>query len=81
MKRDEARLGKRFVMRVSGGQYAGFEEAAAREHLLVSAWARRVLVRAAAGRARRRAAAVGAVESVDGALVVPMQAGRGSRRA
>jgi hypothetical protein len=47
----------------------------------VSAWARRVLVRAAAAQGRRRAMAVGAVESVDGALVVPMSAGGGSRRA
>jgi hypothetical protein len=79
MKDDARRLGKRFVLRVSGGQYAGFEGAAAREHLLVSAWARRVLVRAAAAQ-RRRAVAAGEVESVDGALVVSTSAGRGSRR-
>ena len=50
------------VVRVSRGQYAGMEGAAAREHLLVS-WARRVLVRAASAQRRR---AVGAAESVDG---------------
>jgi hypothetical protein len=74
-------LRKVMVVRVSRGQYAGMEGAAAREHLLVSAWARRVLVRAAAAQGRRRAVAAGAVESVDGALVVPMSAGRGGRRA
>jgi hypothetical protein len=77
MKEDERRLRKVMVVRVSRGQYAGMEGAAAREHLLVSAWARRVLVRAAAAQRRR---AVGAAESVDGPVVVPMRAGRGSRR-
>jgi hypothetical protein len=81
MTQDERRLRKVMVVRVSRGQYAALEGAAAREHLLVSAWARRVLVRAAAARARRRAEAVGAAESVDGAVVVPMGAGRGGRRA
>ena len=80
MTQDERRLRKVMVVRVSRGQYAALE-GAAREHLLVSAWARRVLVRAAAARARRRAEAVGAAESVDGAVVVPMGAGRGGRRA
>jgi hypothetical protein len=63
------------VVRVSRGQYAGTEGAAARERLLVSAWARRVLVRAAATQRRR----AGPADSVDGALVVPMSAGRGGR--
>jgi hypothetical protein len=81
MTQDERRLRKVMVVRVSRGQYAALEGAAAREHLLVSAWARRVLVRAAAARARRRAEAVGPAESVDGAVVVPMGAGRGGRRA
>jgi hypothetical protein len=68
------------VVRVSRAQYAGLEgAAAAREHLLVSAWARRVLVRAAAAQGWR-AVATGEVESVDGALVVSTSAGRGSRR-
>jgi hypothetical protein len=77
MKDDARRLGKVMALRVSRAQYAGMEGAAAREHLLVSAWARRVLVRAAAAHGRR---AVGAAESVDGAVVVPMSAGRGGRR-
>lgn len=78
MTQDERRLRKVMVVRVSRGQYAALEGAAAREHLLVSAWARRVLVRAAAAQRRR---AVGAAESVDGAVVVPMSARRGGRRA
>ena len=65
--------GKVMEVRVSRGQYAGMEGAAAQEHLLVSAWAWRVLVRAASAQRRR---AVGAAESVDGAVVVPMSAGR-----
>ena len=56
MTQDERRLRKVMVVRVSRGQYAALEGAAAREQLLVSAWAWRVLARAAEreGGGRRR---------------------------